>query len=288
MDDQLRQWVAASAGSAVAAERGLREGGPPWLLTLADGTEVVLREGDRSPLATEVAALRRLGPGGLPVPRLLAADLDGARPLVLTTRLPGTSRTSASPSPDRLRALGAAAALVHAAPAPDDPALPGRDRPIAVVDFAALRRESPVRPLLAEAEAVLAATPPPAGPRVLVHGDLWHGNTLWDGDRLTGLVDWDCAGVGHPGVDVGSLRCDAALFTDRADAADEVLAGYQAVAGPAPDVARFDVVAALSTPPDLGWFVAAAHDQGRADLDRRTLLTRRDTFLRAALDRLAR
>lgn len=122
---------------------------------------------------------------------------------------------------------------------------------------------------------------------MLVHGDLWHGNTLWDGERLTGLVDWDCAGIGHPGVDVGSLRCDAALFTGRPDAADDVLAGYQAVAGPLPDVARFDVEAALATPPDLGWFVAAAHDQGRTDLDRDTLLARRDAFLRDALLRLA-
>ena len=54
-----------------------------------------------------------------------------------------------------------------------------------------------------------------------------------------------------------------------------------------PDVARFHVVAPLASPPDLGWFGGAAHGQGRTDLDRGTLLARRDAFLRAALDRLA-
>jgi aminoglycoside phosphotransferase len=280
LDARLLDRVAAATGSRVTGRRGLREGGSPWLLTLADGAEVVLRVGERDLIATEVTALRLLADRDLPVPRLLDADPDGEPPSVLTTRLPGTSRTTSAPSRSRLRALGAAAARVHAGPVPD---LPLRPRPIASVDFAALRRAVAPRPLLAEAEAALAAAPPPDGPRVLVHGDLWHGNTLWDGDRLTGLVDWDCAGVGHPGVDVGSLRCDAVLFTGRPDAADDVLDGY----GTLPDVARYDVEAALATPPDLGWFVAAAHDQGRADLDRGTLLARRDAFLRDALDRLA-
>jgi hypothetical protein len=36
----------------------------------------------------------------------------------------------------------------------------------------------------------------------------------------------------------------------------------------------------------LGWFVVSIAGQGRADLDRQTLLRRRDEFLRAALDRL--
>ena len=43
----------------------------------------------------------------------------------------------------------------------------------------------------------------PAG---FVHGDLWHGNTIWDGDVLSGILDWDCGGVGAAGVDLGSLR----------------------------------------------------------------------------------
>ena len=285
---RVLEWVGAVVGSPVTVVQGLRDGGSPWLLAPGAGPEVVLRVGpeqDRGSYATEVAALELLRRQGPPVPRLLGADLAGAAVpgtvAVLTSRVPGTSRSAAEPSPERLRALGAAAAAVHAVPVPVAVDLPPRDRPIAGVDFAALRRAAPVGPLLAEAEAALR-TPPPRTEPVFLHGDLWHGNTLWDGDRLTGLIDWDCAGVGHPGVDVGSLRCDAVLCTGRQEAADEVLAGY----GPVPDVARFDVVAALATPPDMGWFVGALHGQGRTDLGRETLLARRDAFLRAALDRL--
>jgi len=49
-------------------------------------------------------------------------------------------------------------------------------------------------------------------------------------------------------------------------------------------MAYWDVVAALATPPDMGWFPAAINAQGRLDLDRAALLQRRDTFLRQALD----
>jgi hypothetical protein len=34
----------------------------------------------------------------------------------------------------------------------------------------------------------------------------------------------------------------------------------------------------------MGWFLAAIAGQGRTDLDRTTLLQRRDAFLRQALD----
>ena len=66
-----------------------------------------------------------------------------------------------------------------------------------------------------------------------------------------------------------------------------MLTGYEHVLGrPADDVAYWDVVAALCTPPEVDWFTDAVRDQGRTDLDQPTLLRRRDAFLRAALDRL--
>lgn len=296
-DDALLRWAVAVAapGSAVDDVTGLRDGGSPWLLNLAGtgGVEVVLRmggEASRDSHVTEVAALELAGRHSLPAPELLAADLAGeVSPgvlAVLTSRVPGTSRMSAEPSPGRLRALGAAAAAVHTHAVMSSLALPVRTRPIGGVDFAMLRRAAPARPLLIEAEEAHAIMPLPERPSVLVHGDLWHGNTLWDGATLTGLIDWDCAGVGQPGIDLGSLRCDAALCSGAA-AADEVLAGYEAATDRrADDVAYWDLVAGLATPPTMDWFVEAIHGQGRTDLDQPTLLARRDAFLRSALDRL--
>jgi len=44
----------------------------------------------------------------------------------------------------------------------------------------------------------------PTPPRVAIcHGDLWGGNLLYDGRRLTGVIDWSLATVADPALDVG-------------------------------------------------------------------------------------
>lgn len=292
LDDRLLQWAvaAAAAGADVLEVRGLRDGGSPWLVQLSlEGRArgVVLRVGrDPAPLRTEVAALRLAQRSGVATPRLVAADLDGDPPVVLVERLAGSSAIPVDRPAARLRRLGAVAAALHAIPLVPGRALPRRERPIAGEDFAGLRRAARPNPLLTEAEEAIDHRPVP-GEEVFVHGDLWQGNTVWTGDQLVGLIDWDCAGAGPAGVDIGSLRCDAALCFG-VDAVDDILYGWEEAAGrPAQDVAYWDVVAALSTPPDMGWFVESIAGQGRPDLDQPTLLQRRDAFLRTALDRLA-
>ena len=197
----------------------------------------MLRVGDADDLPglrTEVAALTLAADHGLPAPRLLAAELAGERPAVLVEQLAGTSAIPPERPPARLRALGRAAAALHRVELAPGPALPWQDRPIAVEDFAALRRRQP-RPLLLAAEEQVAqrAAAPSAAAGVFVHGDLWQGNALWSEDTLAGLVDWDCAGAGAPGVDLGSLRCDAAICFG-AEAADDICAGWEEAAGRPP------------------------------------------------------
>jgi aminoglycoside phosphotransferase (APT) family kinase protein len=293
LDPVLLRWVVGTAvpGADVAEVRGLRDGGSPWLVRLTrHGTarNVVLRVGtgrDPAALVTEVAALQLAAEHGIPAPRLLTADLDHDPPLVLVEQLPGSSAIPVDRPSERLRVLGRTAALLHAIELEPTAALPRRDRPIAGVDFAALRRKHPPHPLLVEAEERVAK-PPPGQPKVFVHGDLWQGNALWTGDTLTGLIDWDCAGTGSPGVDLGSLRCDAAICFGLEAAAD-IQEGWGEVTGrAASDVPYWDVVAGLSTPPDMGWFPSAIAGQGRADLTREVLLGRRDEFLNTALTRL--
>ena len=88
-------------------------------------------------------------------------------------------------------------------------------------------------------------------------------------------------------IDLGSLRCDAA-WCHGAGAARHILRGWEAEAGrPASDVPYWDAVAALASPPDMGWFPVSMAAQGRPDLTREVMLERRDTFLGAALNRLA-
>lgn len=274
--------------------RGLRHGGSPWLLRAGE-REVVLRvaRAERAAeTATEVAAMTsvaRMAGASLPVAQLPGYDLAERTGygLVLTARAPGTSVISPGPDPDRLRALGAVAARISSIEVTPAPALPLRSRPIEAEDFAGLRREQGAPDLLRAAEAAVAATRPDDGRLGLVHGDLWYGNTLWDDGRLTAVLDWDCAGVGPAGLDLGSLRCDAA-WCHGVEAAGHVLRGWEPEAGrPASDAAYWDAVAALASPPDMGWFPVSMALQGRPDLTREVMLERRDAFLDAALSRLA-
>ena len=128
--------------------------------------------------------------------------------------------------------------------------LPHRPRPIAVDDRAAERRRgrTPTTPLLKQADERVRSHGAPAAAPVFVHGDVWGGNMLWEGDRCVALIDWKTAGVGDPGVDLGSLRMQMALQYGQ-DAPAHVLEGWQRQAGRAAiAVPYWDAVAALNTP----------------------------------------
>jgi aminoglycoside phosphotransferase (APT) family kinase protein len=294
--EPVLSWAASQvgAGARPVAIRGLRGGAGPWRLRIDRGggkaLEAVLRVGDTSSrqlLATEAAALGFAEAHQLAAPRLLAVDLDGAaagRPALLMTVLAGSSTIPPVASMARLRALGATAATLHTLATKPRPDLPLRTRPLADVDFAARRRATGSSPLLEAAAERVNQVPMPQAETVFVHGDLWQGNTLWSGEGCVGMVDWDAAGVGHPGIDLGTLRLDAAI-TFGLPAAAEILEGWQQATGQAAGtMAYWDLVAALTTPPDMAQWLPVAHDHGRVDLDAATLNNRRDAFLHSALE----
>jgi len=225
----------------------------------------------------------------LPVAELLGYDLAERTGygLMVIARVAGTSVIPSEPDPEQLRALGRVAARISSIEPTPSPALPVRSRPIECEDFAGLCREQGASDLLRAAEAAVAATWPQDERSGLVHGDLWCGNTVWDGGRLTAVLDWDCAGVGPAGIDLGSLRSDAA-WCHGIEAAEHVLDGWEAETGrTASDVPYWDAVAALASPPDMGSFPVSMALQGRSDLTREVMLKRRDAFLGAALSQLA-
>jgi len=45
-------------------------------------------------------------------------------------------------------------------------------------------------------------------PSVLLHGDYWPGNTLWQGDELVAVIDWEDAAIGDPLVDLANNRLE--------------------------------------------------------------------------------
>jgi aminoglycoside phosphotransferase (APT) family kinase protein len=96
------------------------------------------------------------------------------------------------------------------------------------------------------------------------------GNIMTNNDQVVGLIDWGCAGFGHPGIDLGHLRLSVA-FEHGMSATAEVLIGWQQETGrPAEATAYWDIIAALNTPADMGGLTQV-----------------RDTFVSDALQHLA-
>ncbi len=56
--------------------------------------------------------------------------------------------------------------------------------------------------------ALEAFGPPPLEAAVLRHGDFWPGNILWQGNDLTGIIDWENALLGPALADVAISRLD--------------------------------------------------------------------------------
>ena len=292
LDDRIVEWVLGIVGGhRLVAVTGLREGGPPWLLrfdTPGGEDRAVLRvdsphaatKHEREALGIELARA-----GDVPVAKVMAGRGDEQAAVLLIEYVDGTSCQPLEPDPARLSSLGSIAARISAIDV-GKTRLPTVSHPIPMVDFDALRARSRPQPLLLAAQKRVAAIAPddPVG---FVHGDLWSGNTLWRDAQLVAVIDWDCAGVGAAGVDLGSLRCDAAMCFGL-DSADHVLVGWEREAGRSADsLAYWDAVAALSTPPDIDWFASSIADMtGRPDLTRKLLRERRDAFLADALNRL--
>lgn len=65
-------------------------------------------------------------------------------------------------------------------------------------------------------EDLLTRTIPKSDPTGLFHGDYQPGNVLYDDNRLTGIIDWELAGLGSQLLDVGWLMlvCDPANWVD--------------------------------------------------------------------------
>lgn len=57
----------------------------------------------------------------------------------------------------------------------------------------------------------------PQNEPVLLHGDFWPGNVLWEGGKLTAVLDWEDAKQGDPLLDVAISRLDLAwIFSPKA------------------------------------------------------------------------
>lgn len=202
--------------------------------------------------------LRALHAAGLPVPRIAWASSEEAplgAPYIVMERLPGRVFVIWEPHASfdlsteavralwfpAIRALGAFHALDWSQ------ALADWEAPYTLeselVRWNKLLRHAP-EPQWLEAgqrvHAALAASRPGESPIGLVHGDYQPGNVLYDNGRMHGVIDWDLAGIGAQGIDVGwmMMMIDQAAWADgwkpiAPITRDEVLSAYREGGGTA-------------------------------------------------------
>lgn len=156
----------------------------------------------------EAAALSWLAPTRVPAPELVGADVEGVRtdvPALLMTLLPGRPPNAERDEPDRfVRELARTLAEVHAVPVGAlPPYRPWQDLPSA-------EPPSWVPTRWHRLWEIVRGDSPEAEER-FIHRDFHHGNTLWSGGELVGIVDWTTASIGSRGVDVAHARWNLAL-----------------------------------------------------------------------------
>ena len=220
---------------AVIAEDPLADGDGTAELTRGQFHDVVLRgrvayrfprdEHSRRLLPERAELLSALGGSPLPVavPGLLSRAAVGeplGRCHIALRRLPGRAlddpQVAGSPGADalvislarlldRLAELGATDAIRKAVPPADPRRWERFAEDVSAVLFPLMSPGGRDR-ADTQLNAVLAVDP--AGD-ALVHGDLGGGNLLWavteTGPRLTGILDWDGAQIGHQADDLASI-----------------------------------------------------------------------------------
>ena len=249
------------------------------------------------PLHRDGAAARRYWKAitGIPVnapvlvPRPVHLDAEGVLiglPCMVMTRLPGAPFARPANEDIWIGELAGAVAAIHSVDVNGLPSdYPRAPAPVEAVEQR-LTHWSPT--ILEDLWRDVATALRSAAPRVrsngmvLTHGDFWFGNTLWSGERLTGVVDWDDAQINDPGFDIGYARADLQLVLG-GNAADRFLAGYETRLGRVRSIAFWDLV---STLPAFRWlddWAVGYREVGRSEITGDLARERFASFVRKAL-----
>ena len=209
-------WAESQLDSAVVTVDRMSGGidAQTFRLDLADGSSVVLRvteSGHHEDVGYLASVLDALQETPLPAPRHLAhVDALGAGgpPVMLQTLLPGDRTIPADADDDWLRSLVATIAAMQRVPTQpwmhDRIAVRWSDLwEVPAEDLGAGDRL--LLDLLRERGPAAPCTP------VFGHDDFWVGNTLRDGTRVVGIVDWGHAGIVSAARDVTYCAADTGL-----------------------------------------------------------------------------
>ena len=207
--------------------------------------------------AREAAVLARLEAigferrAGVAVPRVIAADVDGAidgAPALLLSHLPGRQRRR-----DAILPIRAVERLAEVLVAIND--IDGGMRAL-VVDYYPFAEARSVVPPAASRQASLwrraieiVAGSEPSGAVGFMHRDFHPGNTLWHGPHLTAVLDWTQASWGPASADLGHLRVNLAA-DQSVELADAARDAYVTAGGRLTDATWWDIRTLLDWLPD--------------------------------------
>jgi aminoglycoside phosphotransferase (APT) family kinase protein len=223
------------------------------------------------------------------IPRPVLLDAEGklvGKPCMVMTRLPGMPLARPANEDSWIDELAGALASIHGVDVTSLPADYRRNPGPAELMETRLARFAPtiMKGLAREvADALRGAAPRViSNGTVLTHHDFWFGNTLWTGERLTGIVDWDGALIDDPGYDIGYARFDLQLVL-AGDAPDRLRARYEARRGPLHATAFWDLIGVLSAFRWLSEWVVGYREVGRTEITDDLAQERLESFVRAAL-----
>lgn len=255
-------------------------------------TVMVLRQyppaaGLQDALQKELANLSVVVGSGLPVPRVVAADVDGTAtggaPSLLMTRLPGHIELDPVDPEQWLNSIAKLAVLVHSADLPARTLRPWADSWIATPDALRVPERARNPAVWRAAIDAIAAPSPPVDQPVFLHGDFLPVNMLWSRGKITGLVDWNGVHHGARAVDVGHCRRYlAALYS--LDWAQRLASLYESIAGAALDP-WWDLYALLHHDDNQAQWIRR-QVSGRRAIDTAGVTSRIEELLEASLRRL--
>ena len=258
--------VARVLGGPVTFVARLTGGQHAVTTVVSDGhDEYVVRRfppGDDA-VSREVRVLPKVAALGAIVPRLIAFDLAVSGPVIVTSRVAGTSPDPGLVPTALSLSLARVLARIHQL---DGTGLPSGPAALPTGESLLAVRARQDWPLLERA------------PRVLTHSDFWSGNALWNGDLVTGVVDWCGARNAPRGLDVAWCRLDLVLLGSHA-AADAFLAEYEAASGtPMRARAAWDRYAAARADPIVESWAVNYDGIGRSQITSEVLRRRFDLW----------
>jgi aminoglycoside phosphotransferase (APT) family kinase protein len=287
--EQVLRWVTEQTGSDIAEVTPLRGGWTSEMrrVRLADGREVVVRSfvteffrrHAEGLLEREAGMLRLLaGIDGIPAPRLLAVDATsqyGEAPSLVMSLLPGAVDVQADRSPQLAEQLLA----IHRVPVDPRP----REFQVWVSPDTVRMPAATNRPEVwtRGVETIARQLPPSDG--VLLHRDFHPGNVLFDGDRVSGVVDWVETSWGPADLDVA--HCSTALALLHGPEAGVRFADHYVAAGGqlSKDLQHWQVLDALGFAPDAEKVAGPWRELGRTDLTSGVLQDRLERYLQQVL-----